>query len=253
MLAEGLVTLLLADSGVSQILATRPAPADGSPPGTGIFPLQSPEGAPLPLIVFTEIHAENEMTLDGPDPFTMSRMEFSCRAAKYTDAKHLARAVRQALEGFTGSLSDPDDCQIDSMHRVSEIDLFEFAPFDYRTAVDVAIAYRDQQTFIIPPGIGGDVSLPNYDSGTVLMPTVLTAITPKTTKVWRIILVNVTNQAQTIVALTDGNSDPYLEPDFTLAAGETLPIDFGGATFANGVEVQAQNPNAIRIQVVGWQ
>jgi hypothetical protein len=81
------------------------------------------------------------MTMDGPDPFTIGRMQFSCLGKTYADSKRLARAVREAFEAFQGALSD--GTEVDSIRRVSEIDVFEDAPFAYMTAVDFEIAYRD--------------------------------------------------------------------------------------------------------------
>lgn len=140
MLAEGLVALLLANSDVAAILATRQTPPDGNVEGNGIFPNTIPEGVPLPAICYSTIHGANEMTLDGPDPFTIERVSFEYRG-KYSDVKGLAAAARTALENFQGTLSDGS--QVDSMHRVSTVDMFEVAPFFHRTIEDFEIAYRD--------------------------------------------------------------------------------------------------------------
>lgn len=138
MIGEGVVALLAADAGVNGILGTPSTRKDGT---TGIWPGTMPEGTPLPALEYNDIHAENEMTLDGPEPFTMQRISFSCHGAQYGDAKHLARAVRQALENFTGRLSEGSD--VDSMHRISELDAFEYGPFDFSAVIDFEVAYRD--------------------------------------------------------------------------------------------------------------
>jgi hypothetical protein len=252
MLAEGLLALLAADPGTSGILGSPAARADKT---TGIFPGTMPEGTPMPALEYSDVHAENEMTHDGPDPFTMQRIQLSCHGASYGDAKHLARAVRQALESYTGPLGDVDMCEVDSMHRISELDAFEYGPFDYMAALDFEIAYRDRATGIsnyLPEFAGGD-SLPTFDTGMQPMPAAPTTVTARTTKVLKIILVNLTNQNQPIVLLTDGNGRAYLEANFPLAPGETLPIDLGAASFTGGIVVQAQNANAVNYQIVGWQ
>ena len=81
------------------------------------------------------------MTHDGPDPFTMARVEFSCHGSNYAATKRLARAVRNLFENYQGTLSDGS--QVDSIHRVSEIDLFEDAPFSYAVHVDFSVGFRD--------------------------------------------------------------------------------------------------------------
>jgi hypothetical protein len=135
MLAEGLFALIKADSGIAAIMGTR---TDGT---TGIFAGQAPEGSPLPLIIFGGAYEENEMTMDGPDPFTRSRFEFSTQGNTYLQAKKLARALRKCLENFTGTLSDGSD--VDSMWRTSELDIFQDKPFLYSTSVEFQVSFRD--------------------------------------------------------------------------------------------------------------
>jgi|SRR5579864_2069521 len=147
MLQEGLVNLLLNDTATVAFLGTpgeRQLEDGNNKPTTGIFVGDLPEGTPLPAIAYLDIHSEGAMTMDGPDPFTITRIQFSCYGANYADSKHLARRVRQVLEAFTGTLNE--GTEIDSIHRVSEIDRFEDVPFGWLTAVDVEIAYRDVGT-----------------------------------------------------------------------------------------------------------
>jgi hypothetical protein len=144
MLAEGLVALLLADTPTVAILGTPAARGAEEPDGvdtSGIFSGQMPEGAALPAIVYFDVHQDSTMTMDGPDTFTIGRMQFSCFGENYADAKHLARAVRRALEAFQGTLAD--GTEVDSIRRVSELDAFEEGPAAYMTPVDFEIAYRD--------------------------------------------------------------------------------------------------------------
>jgi hypothetical protein len=138
MLAEGLITLLRADSGV--IAAnTR---ADGS---IGqIFAGQMPPEALPPVTVYGFAYEENEMTMDGPDAFSKARIELWHQGADYAQAKKLARAVRKCLENFRGTLSDGSE--VDSIRRISELDTFQDAPFLYLTSVEYEVSYRDLGT-----------------------------------------------------------------------------------------------------------
>jgi hypothetical protein len=150
MLAEGLVNLLLSDGPTVAILGMKAA-RGGT---TGIFAGSMPEGTVLPAIVYVDVHAADEMTLDGPDAFTMQRMQFSCYGNSYADAKRLAAAVRNAFESVQGALSDGS--QVDSIHRVGEMDAFEDAPFSYATHLDFEAAYRDPSvTDVVPPFVPG--------------------------------------------------------------------------------------------------
>ena len=144
MLAEGLVALLLADTNTLALLGTpsaRQTESEDNIATSGIFAGQMPKAAVLPAVVYVGIHDEGQMTMDGPDAFTIGRMQFSCYGEVYKDAKHLARAVRQAFEAFQGTLSE--GTQIDSIHRVGEVDIFADAPQAYATHVDFEIQYRD--------------------------------------------------------------------------------------------------------------
>ena len=144
MLAEGLVALLLSDTGVVGINGTPAARQAQDPQGRlnpGVFAVQMPEGIKLPAIVYLVISDEDLMTLDGPNAFTSARVQFSCYGTQYADSQRLCRAVRLALENFQGILVD--GTEIDSIHRVSELDAFEDAPFGYATHVDFEVSYRD--------------------------------------------------------------------------------------------------------------
>ena len=135
MLCEGLITLAKADAGVISIANAGP---DGKP---AIFAGQAPEAYKGPLAVYGFAFEANEMTFDGPDPFTTARIEIWCQAEKYLDAKKLARAIRRCFENFQGTLSDGSE--VDSIHRIDELDTFQPAPFLYLTSTQYQVAYRD--------------------------------------------------------------------------------------------------------------
>lgn len=138
MLVEGINQFLIACTPVVQLLG---APQGRRDKTTGFFPGSAPEGSPLPLIVYREISGEGEMTFDGPDGLRYARVELSCQAASYLASKQLGRAVRDALESFTGLL--PDGTPVQNMERTGEMDTFEEAPFVYVTPVEFNVAYSD--------------------------------------------------------------------------------------------------------------
>jgi hypothetical protein len=138
MLQEGISQALAAAAPITALIGTPGSRADQT---TGIFPIQMPESATLPAIVYFDVHGDGLMTMDGPDPMQFARVQFSCYGKSYGDSKRLARAVRQFLENFAGIL--PDGTPIGSMRRVSEVDTFEDAPFIYHTPVDIEIVYQD--------------------------------------------------------------------------------------------------------------
>jgi hypothetical protein len=112
----------------------------GAQNGTGVFAGQAPSGQSNPYVVVEQIAGESEQTLDGPTGRQYVRFKFSCYG-KFTESKQLARAVRQALERFTGLC--PDGTQFDNAQTVLEGDTFESAPYQYVTSPELAITYVD--------------------------------------------------------------------------------------------------------------
>ena len=135
MLHEGLTNFITSNGPIGAIVLNR------------VYANQLPEisaDAPLPAIVYKEVHGDGEFSMTGPDQLQHSRTQFSCYGKVYADAKRLARTLRQELELFTGALSE--GTVIEHMQRESEVDIFEDAPFIYCTAVDFKIVYQDSGT-----------------------------------------------------------------------------------------------------------
>jgi hypothetical protein len=173
MLHEGLEYLLLNAPAITAILGTPATRPDQKT--TGIFPGMIPKGSSLPAIVYTYIHNQSLMTLDGPDPYHEARLQFSCYAKKYNDARSLARTLAQILEDFTGMLIE--GTVVFNMQAVTDMDAFQEAPFLFSTPIDVLIQYSDVSTtsqgsgWSVPSSGGGSDMLnfapPEVPSGTI--------------------------------------------------------------------------------------
>jgi hypothetical protein len=140
MLSDALYQIVATDSAVLAILGTRMVPP-GRPKTTGVFLAQMPEGEPTPAIVHSQVAGDGIMTMDGPSSMRFARWQFNCRAPKAAQAKQLQRAVRQALEAFTGTTSD--GTQIGNIEEVLVLDVFEDAPFSFVATLDVQVAFLD--------------------------------------------------------------------------------------------------------------
>lgn len=141
MLEAGLEALLIKTPAVIDFIETQANRSDNT---TGIFPALMPEDTPLPAIVYAQVGtpwADN--SLDGAQACQAKRIEFSCYGRVYGDAKGTARAIRSALVGLHQTLGDSEHTEVDDIRLVSEIDLFEYDPFMYRTVVDLEIVFRD--------------------------------------------------------------------------------------------------------------
>lgn len=61
------------------------------------------QGAPYPRIVLWTISDAEGINLQGPDGHSEGRVQVDIYAASYGAAKQLSRAVRAALDGYSGS------------------------------------------------------------------------------------------------------------------------------------------------------
>ncbi|HLZ10430.1 MAG TPA: DUF3168 domain-containing protein [Chloroflexota bacterium] len=145
MLEEGIYTLLANSTAVTDQLGT--ARVDQT---TGIFPGLIKAGSDLPALVYLQVHGEEMQTFDGRGELRSARVQLSAYGDAYGDAKRTAKAVKDTLIGFAGTLDD--GTEVDSIHLVSEMDNFVKTPTPtqetggrslYHTAIDVEIWYRE--------------------------------------------------------------------------------------------------------------
>lgn len=83
--------ILLGASGVTDLCANR------------IDFGASAQGATDPRIVMWTIGDAEDHNLEGPDGHSVGRVQVDCYGGTYGDAKHLSRAVRAALDGYSGN------------------------------------------------------------------------------------------------------------------------------------------------------
>jgi hypothetical protein len=89
--STALVALLLADSAVSALVADR------------IGAATLPERMARPNITYQLISAQRVNANDGPAGLVFATIQVSCWADAHKTAKQVAAAVRERLNGFTGS------------------------------------------------------------------------------------------------------------------------------------------------------
>jgi hypothetical protein len=147
MLEVGVYTLLANATVLQDQLGTPQTRVDQT---TGIFPGLIQEGSDLPALVYLQIHGDEMQTFDGRGELRSARVQLSSYGSMYGDAKLTAKAVKDTLIGFQGTLDD--GTQVDSISLVSEMDSFVKAPATtqetggrslYHTAVDVEVWYRE--------------------------------------------------------------------------------------------------------------
>jgi len=71
--------------------------------GQRVFPLIAPTGTPLPLVVFQRTGVERPQSLAGKVGNPVVTMQLTTYGTSYTSVKSIARAVRLAVDGWTGT------------------------------------------------------------------------------------------------------------------------------------------------------
>ena len=67
-----------------------------------IYPGVAPQGSLVPCLVYNRISAPRFRSLDGPEGYATPRIQLDAWAGSYSEAKALAVAVREAIDGYTG-------------------------------------------------------------------------------------------------------------------------------------------------------
>lgn len=134
--------------GIQKILANAPTivailgePSARKKKTSGIYPVEIPEGEQMPAIAYSTAAGEGFNTLDGATSSGTARIQFACFGDSGRNAAVLARAVRQLLQGFNGTL--PDGTEVDTVLFSFELDAYEYAPGIFQHTIDLEFLYRD--------------------------------------------------------------------------------------------------------------
>ena len=107
--------------------------------GTKVFPVMAPQGTIAPLVIYQRMNVSREPSLTGPTGVPVVTLQLTSWASSYETAKTLAREIRLAVDGYTGTYGD---VTIQRTNLVGEMDGAEM-PTD-----DQMLPYSDvQQSF----------------------------------------------------------------------------------------------------------
>jgi hypothetical protein len=114
MIEQGLIALLLSDATVGPMVtgAVRLLRAE-----------QGDETQPH-LVVFNT-SSDYCNTFDGPTALRMQRIQVSCYAPTAAGMVNLARAVHNLLDGYQGTLSDPNSTYVNGINPNQDVDVFD--------------------------------------------------------------------------------------------------------------------------------
>lgn len=111
MICEGLRTLLLTQSSITNVVGT-----------SGIYVSAAPQTATLPYIVLDRISDEKHKALDGYTGTRHGEVDIECWDTTPGDAASLAKIVSDYLDDFSGATGG--DETILSSHQIDDNDTF---------------------------------------------------------------------------------------------------------------------------------
>ena len=71
-----------------------------------IYPVERREGSDLPALVYQQISGQPTHDVTGPIGYVPARYQITCWAATYLEACDLAEAVRDAVDGYSGTIAE---------------------------------------------------------------------------------------------------------------------------------------------------
>jgi len=71
--------------------------------GSRVYPLLAPTGTPLPLVIYQRTAVERPQSLAGNVGNPVVTLQLTTYGTSYTSVKSIARAVRLAVDGWTGT------------------------------------------------------------------------------------------------------------------------------------------------------
>jgi hypothetical protein len=132
---QALRTLVLSSPQVTSLIGNR------------YYPLVIPVSAPLPAIASQRVSGPREYSHSGFSGLVSSRVQLTCVASTYAQAKTLADAVRRVISGYRGTV---DGVSLGPVLVQNETDSFNESASEeansYLTLLDVLIWHQEETT-----------------------------------------------------------------------------------------------------------
>jgi hypothetical protein len=126
MLEQGITALLSADSGLAALIAGR------------VYPVTPPEAPVYPCITYLVVSSKPDYALDGSQ-CGYKRLQFDVWSDSYAECKAVLNALRNALDGYRGTLSE--GTRVLCAFRGMEIDNFENNSRAYRSLTEYELTF----------------------------------------------------------------------------------------------------------------
>lgn len=112
-LKDALYEELKDNAGVSALVSTR------------VYSTVAPEGAALPFVVFQQLGGDHDHHMGGANGLTRREIQIAYYANKPKDAEAGGEAIRDAIDGFHGTMGTVVTANVRMSHLGSAIDTFE--------------------------------------------------------------------------------------------------------------------------------
>jgi hypothetical protein len=128
MIEQGLALLVQGNAGVAAIATA----------GGGFFDAL-PKDFPLPSWSYRIVSDPVSYELTGPVSLGSTRIQIDCYGANGADAILLAKAIDAVLNGYRGTMTDPDATFVQGCFRTNKIDFFDDEARNYRRMLEYVI------------------------------------------------------------------------------------------------------------------
>lgn len=129
MIEEGLVLLVQADTTVKAI-----CPVGG-------FLGSLPKDPQLPSWMYEVVSDPLAYTLQAPVSQRSTRIQLKCYGEKGADVINLAKAINNVLNGYHGTLTDPDSTVVHGVFKTNTIDYFDTDARNYIRLLEYLICF----------------------------------------------------------------------------------------------------------------
>ena len=128
LIEEGLITYLLAQSGVTAYV------------GEQIHFVHAPQNVTAPYIIIIKISGVREHSHDGSSELAHPRFQLSVFANTYSEVKGIASALQTVLQTYSGTMGSVN---VDVVFYDNEVDMYEQETGLYHTALDYIIWHTE--------------------------------------------------------------------------------------------------------------